>query len=360
MKEKTIAYIKTSLEKGMLEAEIRKNLLIIGLTEKEVNGYFRDYKNSTTTPGRCPECGQEFPKWEDSCWRCGFDPKTGKKKKQPINWNSIISPIAKATIILAILLAAFFLLPYIQQLGSIIPSARTIASPPDIYDPHLDMPDSIHVPYGVSTQYLEYDQKRIRLDVYNPGVEGCPAVILIHGSAGISGDRAVRYREFATGLMKRGILAINMHYFESPNPRVYNREWERTTVKTITYAQRISNVDKNKIGLIGYSLGGSIALYVSSKDDRISVIAVNAPPMPSRFTEEDAKKLPTTLILAGTKDKSAYDALKKIKGWRDKNELETHTREDPYGHNDVPMDVFEAQWKDIEDFMEKQFKKQKI
>jgi len=59
----------------------------------------------------------------------------------------------------------------------------------------------------ITSEYLQYADQRVKLDIYNPGSSSCPVAILIHGAAGIEGDRAERYRNFATDLRKKGIIA---------------------------------------------------------------------------------------------------------------------------------------------------------
>jgi acetyl esterase/lipase len=74
-----------------------------------------------------------------------------------------------------------------------------------------------NVQIGISADYLLYDGQKVRVDVYNPGGDTSPVVIVLHGSAGIEGDRASRYRNLGAIFMNNGIIAINIHYFETKN-----------------------------------------------------------------------------------------------------------------------------------------------
>ena len=191
-------------------------------------------------------------------------------------------------------------------------------------------------------EYLEYDKERVRLDIYNPGYRDCPVVILIHGAAGIEGIRAARYKGFATDLMNNGAIAINVYYLDSRR-----KNWTQTIIQTIDYAQEIPNADRNRIGILGYSLGGTVALKVASSDRRVKLLATNAGYLPSGFTKEDAANLPKTLMISGTKD-HAINTLNKIKQWFKElgKPLQTQINRG-LGHNNIPMSVFNKNWKTI-------------
>lgn len=91
--------------------------------------------------------------------------------------------------------------------------------------------------------FLQYDTETVRLDIYNPGLESCPVVILIHGAAGIEGDRAIRYRGFATDLMNEDIIAINAGYL----PSGFNKEDAANLPKTFM----ISGTEDKAIDTLG-------------------------------------------------------------------------------------------------------------
>ncbi|MDD3296428.1 MAG: dienelactone hydrolase family protein [Candidatus Omnitrophica bacterium] len=202
------------------------------------------------------------------------------------------------------------------------------------------------VEYGKSTHYMRYGNEKVRLDIYNPGMgtEKRPIVILIHGSAGITGNRATRYREFGNSLMLRGIIAINVHYFDSQKSN-----WVKTFIKTIDYAQNIPNADKNKIGIVGYSLGGMIAFRVASGDKRVKLLTVNAGSLPADFTKKDAAALPFTYMISGTKDKS-IKSLYILKEWLKELKKPFKTKIDEGMGHTIPMNIFRENWSSIVDF----------
>jgi dienelactone hydrolase len=199
-----------------------------------------------------------------------------------------------------------------------------------------------------TTAYLKYADETVKLDIYNPGGEGCAVAILIHGASGIEGDRATRYENFATDLMQKGIIAINVHYFDSKQ-----NNWVNTILETISYTQKIPNVDKNKIGLIGYSLGGTLALRAASFDNRVKLLATASGFLPAGFTKEEALRLPKILMISGDQD-PAINTLNTLRQWLAESGKSFEVKIDKgIGHDNVPMNVFQEDWQTIVQFFVK-------
>lgn len=202
----------------------------------------------------------------------------------------------------------------------------------------------------VIKEFLQYGNERVAMDIYNPGYGYYPVVILIHGAAGIDGDRAIRYRGFATDLMNEGFIAINIHYFESKRSN-----WHRTIIETIDHVKKIRNANKNKIGLIGYSLGGTIAIKVASMDNRVKLLAINAGYMPSGFSKRQAAALPKTLMISGTADTS-IETLNQLSAWFEDLGIPFETKINPGMGHSVPMNIFNENWQTIVEFYVRNFK----
>jgi len=192
-----------------------------------------------------------------------------------------------------------------------------------------------------TTNTLKYDKESVRLDIYNPNNKNAPVIILIHGASGIESDRAERYRDFATDLMREGIIAINVHYFDSAKDN-----WVKTINKTIEFAKTLANVDAKKIGLVGYSLGGTLALSVASENEDVSLLVVNSGYLPQDFGREQAAKLPQTYILAGTAD-TAIDTLYKIQDWLTAYGIPVKIKIDQGQGHTIPMTLFNQNWRSI-------------
>jgi dienelactone hydrolase len=203
--------------------------------------------------------------------------------------------------------------------------------------------------FNPDTRYLRYGANKVRMDIYNPGGSNRPVVILIHGAAGIEGDRAERYRGFASDIRNSGMIAINVHYFQSQR-----ESWIETFTKAIDYAVTIPNADSSRIGLVGYSLGGTIALLVASGDSRVTQLVVESGYLPQGFTKQDAAKLPPTYICAGTED-SAIKTLYQLQSWFIEMDKPIKTKVNQgHGHS-VPMALFRQNWLDVVQYLEEAF-----
>ena len=184
----------------------------------------------------------------------------------------------------------------------------------------------------------------------NPGGGKCPVVIILHGSSGIEGDRAVRYKRFAEELQQEGIIAINAHYFD-----VEKKFRIQAITKVVSYARNIVNADKRKLGLVGYSLGGTIAMSVASRDSRVKLLALSSCVLPEGFSREDSWILPTTFMVAGTEE-DAFDTYEKLSGWlREADKPFESKINEGIGRDDIPVDMFWENWSGIVKFCVKNF-----
>ena len=97
----------------------------------------------------------------------------------------------------------------------------------------------------------------------------CPLVIPIHGSAGLRGN----HHDHIVNLLEAGIAVFRIHSFESRGIiSIVENQMAVTLATMITDAFRglslISqhpDIDSNKIGIMGWSLGGSTAFYSAWK-----------------------------------------------------------------------------------------------
>lgn len=130
--------------------------------------------------------------------------------------------------------------------------------------------------------------KPISVDLFLPAVGGFhPAVVLAYGTEGlgvIQGfDAGAAIRDFANYLADTGFVVLVPHFFERTQTPpglqtvlpVYARhrdEWLDTLGDCLDYAaNRTTDVDKTKIGLLGFSLGGHLALRLAKGERGIAV-----------------------------------------------------------------------------------------
>jgi dienelactone hydrolase len=132
-----------------------------------------------------------------------------------------------------------------------------------------------------------------------------PAVVLVHGSDG----PVARYRSVARELAEAGFHVFLPHYFDrtghgrASGPAIARGlpAWTATVQDTVSYAAAQADVDPERIGVLGLSLGGGIALAAASRDTRVKALVTVAGFVPG--TMDPAAPLPPTLILHGEKDR---------------------------------------------------------
>lgn len=143
------------------------------------------------------------------------------------------------------------------------------------------------------------------MDVVLPAIGGIrPAVLVLHGSGGVS-DFPEDVRELAN----RGYITLAPHYFESTGTswadldsiRRHGLTWGQTVLDAVECARLLPNVDSQSIGLLGFSLGGYLAIAVAAHDRRIKCVAEFFGGVPERFLPS-IEHLPPTLILHGQDD----------------------------------------------------------
>src|SRR3712207_4791021 len=98
-----------------------------------------------------------------------------------------------------------------------------------------------------------------------PGAKS-PAVLLLHGADGMS--RAETYRFGAQALAAAGFHVVLIRYFERTGDTRANWSslrqdaplWLETIRDALTYVSRRPDVDANRLAVVGFSLGASLAL----------------------------------------------------------------------------------------------------
>jgi carboxymethylenebutenolidase len=143
------------------------------------------------------------------------------------------------------------------------------------------------------------------MDLVLPAIGGIrPAVMVLHGSGGVS-DFPEDVRELAN----RGYITLAPHYFESTGTswadldsiRRHGLTWGQTVLNAVECARGLPNVDPQSIGLLGFSLGGYLAIAVAAHDRNVKCVAEFFGGVPERFLPS-IEQLPPTLIVHGEDD----------------------------------------------------------
>lgn len=144
------------------------------------------------------------------------------------------------------------------------------------------------------------------MDVQLPPMGGRrPTVLVLHGSGG-----SCDFPEHTRELTARGYVTLAPHYFESTGTswadldsiQRHGLSWGKTIVDAVEFARQLPNVDPELIGLLGFSLGGYLAIAVAAHDPQIKCVVEFFGGLPEKFLPT-IDHLPPTLILHGEDDR---------------------------------------------------------
>jgi carboxymethylenebutenolidase len=158
-----------------------------------------------------------------------------------------------------------------------------------------------------SQMTFESGGKSVRLDVYLPDkVEArLPTVIALHGAGGgVSGME--RYADMLAG---QGFAVYLLHFFDRTDTTYADRPtimrnfplWMKTLWDSISFVEKQPQVDKERIALLGFSLGAYLSLANSAIDPRVKVVVEFFGGMPKEMNLF-MRRLCPVLILHGEVD----------------------------------------------------------
>jgi len=132
-----------------------------------------------------------------------------------------------------------------------------------------------------------------------------PGVLLLHGSDGAT----ERYRAAARQVAAAGYAVFLVRYLDRTGETRaalggigrHLPLWTETVRDALAYASLQTGVDPARLGLLGISLGGGLALETAQKDGRVRALVVDFGFVPTSFNP--AGRLPPTLVLHGAEDR---------------------------------------------------------
>jgi dienelactone hydrolase len=181
-------------------------------------------------------------------------------------------------------------------------------------------------------QHFRSGCKKIKVECFSPAAAGKhPALILLPAVDGIDGDNAAMYRTIATSYARKGYVVLLVHYFDRTGAaktdvegyrklfvpyfqqKVHKDEevkkiqallgkWARVVRDAVAYARGRDDVDGKRVGLAGFSLGGTVALAAATQHDlKLAALVECFGTLPHEM-RPGVTKLPATLILHGEED----------------------------------------------------------
>ena len=179
------------------------------------------------------------------------------------------------------------------------PPARTVEQPRENFELEPKL-----------VQSFRSDGKLVRVEVIRAQNAGPmrPAVIMLHGASGLgSGWLGYPYGE---ELARRGIDAFVVRYYDgldandgakSSSDLHYRRE--QIISDAISFVAARADIDPNRIGVYGMSLGAFHALALGTHDSRVSAIADVMGAMPGQIALGSVTSMPPTLLIHGARDR---------------------------------------------------------
>jgi carboxymethylenebutenolidase len=174
--------------------------------------------------------------------------------------------------------------------------------------------------------------KTITVERFEPAVPGKhPAIVFLHALDGLDDPYAGYYRRSAAEYAAKGYVVVLPHYFDRTSPQEEDRKairailldyaknptptakerltvvasveaWSAAVGDAVAYVRALPNVDGERVGLVGFSLGGLLALSVAAQEDlKIAAVVDFFGGLPEEQRAR-VKKLPPALVLHGDKD----------------------------------------------------------
>ncbi len=166
--------------------------------------------------------------------------------------------------------------------------------------------------FSVSQSEASFESlgKSIRLDCFLPATrdQRVPAVIGLHGSGGGHASMAAP----AGLLAAQGFAVYVVHYFEGTGTTEIDGlstimrhfpAWMKTLWDAVSFVSRQPQVDPERIGLLGFSLGAYLSLSAAAIDSRIRAVVEFFGGLPKEMSFF-MRRLCPVLILHGAEDKT--------------------------------------------------------
>jgi dienelactone hydrolase len=118
-----------------------------------------------------------------------------------------------------------------------------------------------------------------------PGDGPSPAALLVHGSGVWDRNHSGTFKALAEGLASQGILVLRYdkrsHVYGSkrkPSEWTLEEEILDDALAGLTYLRSVAGVDRKRVVVVGYSLGGMLAPAIAQRDGGVAGLVILAGP----------------------------------------------------------------------------------
>lgn len=150
--------------------------------------------------------------------------------------------------------------------------------------------------------------KRIRIQGWRNAAPHTPAILVLHGAGGADAGNSY-IGHMARSVAEQGFDTYMVEYFDRTGTTQASEAliktnapvWLDTIQEAIGFLSARENVDAEHIGLLGYSLGGYLAVAQAARDERVKAIVELAGGVDAE-TAANVRRLPPMLIVHGRED----------------------------------------------------------
>jgi carboxymethylenebutenolidase len=148
----------------------------------------------------------------------------------------------------------------------------------------------------------------VTVEVFGGGAEAGPAIVMLHGADGLNAN--VQYHAGARAIAAAGYRVFLVHYLDRTKERRASfatlfqnfQPWTETVRDALAWVVSRPDVEPDRVGLVGISLGAALGLAVAGDDGRVGALVTYFGPLPAGAVARGAR-LPPTLVLHGAADR---------------------------------------------------------
>jgi carboxymethylenebutenolidase len=158
-----------------------------------------------------------------------------------------------------------------------------------------------------------------------------PVLVTLHAVDGVQGPLAALYHDAARACAGRGYVVLLVHYFDRTGAgkkdvegyrdlfvnhfrrkehtaeqlnriKELSGQWTAVVRDAVAYARTLGNVDGERVGLVGFSLGATVALAAAAEHGLKAAALVEMFGTLPRELRAGLKQLPPTLVIHGEED----------------------------------------------------------
>jgi len=132
-----------------------------------------------------------------------------------------------------------------------------------------------------------------------------PMILLVHGNFGLGPPYGDQIHGFAKDLASRGYLTAVPQYYQDDKPHPFDRETHvQTLADAIAAVAGRPDADRNRLGLIGFSLGASTAMtYIAANPPGTVKVLADFFGFLTPTMRAGVGKFPPTIILHNKNDR---------------------------------------------------------